>query len=65
MILYNVTVAFQADSIVPIDTYVGNISQMRQAMWSDGDCAAATTDDGKVKILITYEDENGIQQEPI
>ena len=66
VILYNVTVAFQADSIVPIDTYVGNIKPGETGnvdVMVTG--AAATTDDGKVKILITYEDENGIQQEPI
>lgn len=66
VILYNVTVAFQADSIVPTDTYVGNIKPGETGnvdVMVTG--AAATTDDGKVKILITYEDENGIQQEPI
>lgn len=66
VILYNVTVAFQADSIVPTDTYVGNIKPGETGnvdVMVTG--AAATTDDGKVKILITYEDENGIQQDPI
>lgn len=63
VILYNVTVAFQADSIVPTDTYVGNIKPGETGnvdVMVTG--AAATTDDGKVKILITYEDENGIQR---
>ena len=49
VILYNVTVAFQADSIVPIDTYVGNIKPGETGnvdVMVTG--AAATTDDGKV-----------------
>ena len=58
--LYNVMAKFEADSIQTADTYVGNIKP--------GDTgnvdimltgAAPTTDDGKVKITISYEDENG------
>lgn len=59
--LYNVMAKFEADSIQTADTYVGNIKP--------GDTgnvdimltgAAPTTDDGKVKITISYEDENGV-----
>lgn len=58
--LYNVMAKFEADSIQTADTYVGNIKP--------GDTgnvdimitgAAPTADDGKVKITISYEDENG------
>lgn len=66
VILYNVMVTLQADSIVPTETYVGNIKPGETGnvdVMVTG--AAATADDGKVKILITYEDENGVQQEPI
>ena len=66
VLLYNVTVAFEADSIVPTDTYVGNIKPGETGnvdVMLTG--AAATTDDGKVKIIITYEDENGEVQAPV
>lgn len=66
VILYNVMVAFEADSIVPVDTYVGNIKPGETGnvdVMVSG--AAATMDDGKVKIKITYEDENGELQEPV
>ena len=66
VLLYNVTVAFEADSIVPTDTYVGNIKPGETGnvdVMLTG--AAGTTDDGKVKIIITYEDENGEVQEPV
>ena len=60
MILYNVMVAFEADSIQPTDTYVGNIKPGEtgnvDVMIS---ATAPTQDEGKVKMLITYEDENG------
>ena len=66
VLLYNVTVAFEADSIVPTDYYVGNIEPGKSGTV---DCpltgAAPTTDNGKVKIIITYEDENGEVQEPV
>lgn len=58
--LYNVNVKFEADSISGGDTFLGNLAPgatgnvdaylMGQAM---------TTDDGTVKILISYEDEEG------
>ncbi len=60
VILYNVMVAFEADSIQPTDTYVGNIKPGEtgnvDVMLS---AVAPTQDEGKVKVLITYEDENG------
>ena len=61
VILYNVTAAFEGDSIKTTDAYVGNIKP--------GDTGnvdimltgvAPTTDDGTIKIRITYEDENGV-----
>lgn len=58
--LYNVTVAFEAESITGGDTFVGNI-----ASGETGNVDAmvtglkATTDDGTVKIIINYEDEAG------
>ena len=58
--LYNTSVKFQADSVTGGDTYLGNIDPGATGSvdaYLTG--AAATTDDGKVKILITYEDESG------
>jgi len=64
VILYNVMVRFEADSIEPAEAYVGNIKPGEtgnvDVMLS---AAAPTQDDGKVKVLITYEDENGEVQE--
>ena len=66
VVLYNVMVSFEADSIAPTETYVGNIKPGEtgnvDAMIS---AIAATADDGKVKIRITYEDENGETQDPV
>lgn len=60
VILYNVMVKFEADSIQTVDTYVGNI---KPGETGNVDCmvvgAAPTMDDGKIKVTITYEDENG------
>ena len=60
VLLYNVTVKFQADSIQTTETYVGNIEPGKTG---NVDCmvagTAATADDGKIKVLISYEDENG------
>lgn len=60
VILYNVMVKFQADSIQTTETYVGNIEPGKTG---NVDCmvtgTAATEDDGKVKAIISYEDENG------
>lgn len=58
--LYNVMARFEADSIQTTDTYVGNI---KSGETGNVDCmvtgAAPTADDGKVKVIISYEDENG------
>ena len=58
--LYNVTASFAGDSIVPSDSYVGNIEPGQtgnvDAMVKG---AAPTMDDGKIQITISYEDENG------
>lgn len=66
VILYNVSVAFSADSIKPVETYVGNI---KPGETGNVDTMltgiAPTADDGTVKILITYEDENGTEAEPV
>jgi len=66
VVLYNLMVAFEADSIMPTDTYVGNIKPGEtgnvDVMLSG---IAPTMDEGKVKIKITYEDENGEIQEPV
>lgn len=63
VILYNVMVAFEADSIQPTDAYVGNIKPGEtgnvDVMIS---AIAPSQDEGNVKMLITYEDENGTVQ---
>lgn len=60
VILYNVMVRFEADSIQPAETYVGNI---KPGETGNVDCMltgiAPTMDDGKIRTIITYEDENG------
>lgn len=60
--LYNVSVKFQADSISGGDTFVGNIEPGAtgnvDVMLAGGEL---TTDDGLVKVLISYEDEAGNQ----
>ncbi len=60
VMLYNVTVAFEADSIQTMDTYVGNI---KPGETGNVDCmvtgVAQTEDEGKIKVIISYEDENG------
>ena len=60
VMLYNVTVSFEAASIQATDTYVGNI---KPGETGNVDCmvtgAAPTEDEGKVKVLISYEDEAG------
>jgi hypothetical protein len=66
VLLYNVMVAFVGDSIQQTNSYVGNIkpgeSGNVDAMISG---TAPTVDDGKIKIMITYEDENGVVSEPV
>lgn len=58
--LYNVSVSFKADSITGGETFIGNIdigaTGSVDAMLTGN---AATTDDGKVKAVVTYEDESG------
>ncbi len=60
VMLYNVTAAFEADSIQTMDTYVGNI---KPGETGNVDCMVAgvaqTEDEGKIKVIISYEDENG------
>lgn len=58
--LYNVNVKFEADSVSGGDTFIGN---MEPGATGNVDAylmaQAVTADDGTVKILITYEDEEG------
>ena len=64
VILYNVMARFEADSIQPADAYVGNIKPGETGNVDTMLTAIApTTDDGKVKIIISYEDENGVVSE--
>lgn len=58
--LYNVNVKFAADSISGGDTFIGNLDPGATGNVDAYLAAqAATMDDGIVKILITYEDEEG------
>lgn len=58
--LYNLKVTFEADSITGGDTFVGKVEP-----GGTGNIDAMvtgqqmTTDDGKVKVIISYEDESG------
>jgi hypothetical protein len=65
VILYNVTVTFEGDSIKPTDTYVGNI---KPGETGNVDTMltgiAPTEDDGTIRVLINYEDETGVAAEP-
>lgn len=58
--LYNVNVRFEADSIRTTETYVGNI---KPGETGNVDVMVAgvapTEDDGKIKVIVSYEDENG------
>lgn len=66
VLLYNVTASFQGDSISPSESYVGNIKPGETGnvdVMLTG--AAPTMDDGKIKIFITYEDENGVVSQPV
>ncbi len=59
--LYNVFVKCEADSIKTVDQYVGNIKSGESGnvdLMIAGQ--AVTADEGKIKITITYEDENGV-----
>lgn len=66
VILYNVMVNFEADSIKPVESYVGNIEPGKtgnvDVMLSG---ITPTADEGKIKVNITYEDENGETQPAI
>ena len=66
IILYNVTVTFEADSIKTTDAYVGNIKPggNRQRGYHADRCGP-TLDEGTVRIRIDYEDENGVPAEPV
>ena len=58
--LYNVKVSFAADSISGGDTFLGNLDPGATGNVDAYVMAeAATMDDGAVKILISYEDEEG------
>lgn len=66
VILYNVNVTFEGDSIKPVDTYVGNI---KPGETGNVDTMltgiALTMDDGTIRLQIHYEDENGQAAEPV
>ncbi len=58
--LYNVNVRFEADSIKTNEAYVGNIKPGETGnvdVMITGE--APTQDEGKIKAIISYEDENG------
>lgn len=60
VMLYNVNAVFEADSIQKNEAYVGNIEPGKSGnvdTMING--IVPTADDGKVKLSITYEDENG------
>ena len=60
VMLYNVNAVFEADSIQKNEAYVGNIEPGKSGnvdTMING--IAPTADDGKVKLSITYEDDNG------
>ena len=60
VLLYNVMARFEGDSIQTTDCYVGNVKPGEtgnvDAMLTG---IAPTADDGKIKIIISYEDEKG------
>jgi len=60
VLLYNVMARFEADSVQTVDAYVGNIKPGETGNVDTMVTGIAPTeDDGKVKIIISYEDENG------
>lgn len=66
VILYNVMVTFTGSSIQKSDVYVGNIKPGESGSVDTMITGASPTeDDGKIKIAITYEDENGVPSQPI
>lgn len=61
--LYNVNVKFEADSISGGDTFIGNMDPGATGNVDAYVTAqAATMDDGTVKILVTYENEEGKEE---
>lgn len=64
VMLYNVMARFEGDSIQNTDTYVGNIKPGETGNVDTMITGAApTADDGKIKVIISYEDENGESSE--
>lgn len=64
VLLYNVMARFEGDSIQTTDAYVGNIKPGETGNVDTMVTGVAPTeDDGKVKIIISYEDENGLATE--
>ena len=60
VMLYNVSAVFEADSIQKTEAYVGNIEPGKSGNVDTMITGTAPTmDDGKVRLSITYEDENG------
>ena len=60
VMLYNVSAVFEADSIQKTEAYVGNIEPGKSGNVDTMITGTALTmDDGKVRLSITYEDENG------
>lgn len=58
--LYNVHVSFEGDSIESEETYLGQIeSGATGSVDTMVTGIAATADDGTIKAIVTYEDENG------
>ena len=60
VVLYNLMAKFKADSIKENEAYVGNIKPGETGNVDVNLTGkAVTTDDGKINITISYEDENG------
>ncbi|MCI8511430.1 MAG: hypothetical protein HFE83_05465 [Lachnospiraceae bacterium] len=61
VLLYNVTAIFEGDSIQRTEAYVGNIKPGETGNVDTMVAGIAPTmDDGKIRLTITYEDENGV-----
>lgn len=64
VLLYNVMARFEGDSIQKTDAYVGNIKPGETGNVDTMVTGVAPTqDDGKIKIMISFEDENGVVTE--
>lgn len=60
VMLYNVMAKFKADSIKTNEAYVGNIKSGESGNVDVNlTGTAVTTDEGKINLIISYEDENG------